>query len=134
LRGGLVVRPGAVIERLPPGCTVAPSFLRFRPGIPLRRLESGAFRHHAELEEAPQRDQQLPGEGHDPHLPGAGPAAAEARLIPSAQAAARLIPQPAPGQLDGDRTDVPTPRLADPWLPALVATLALRRREPPRPR
>src|SRR5947199_6786585 len=132
LSGGLVVRPGAIIERLPPGCTVTPSFLRFRPGIPLRRLESGAFRHHAELEEAPQLDQQLPGEGHDPHLTGSCPTAAEARLIPSAQAAARLIPQPAPGRLDGDRPDMPTSRLADPLFPALVATLVRRRREPRR--
>src|SRR5207245_545142 len=48
---------------------VAPSLRRSSAsdrGIPLRRLESGAFRHHAELEEAPQLDQQLPGEGHDP--------------------------------------------------------------------
>src|SRR6266550_853257 len=132
LSGGLGVRPGAIIERLPPGCTVTPSFLRFRPGIPLRRLQACALRHHAELEEAPQLDQQLPGEGHDPHLAGSGPAAAEPRLIPAAQAAPRLIPQPAPGHLDGDRPDVPTPRLADPLFPMSVATLVRRRREPRR--
>src|SRR6266403_4267853 len=132
LSGGLGVRPGAIIEQLPPGCTVTPSFLRVRPGIPLRRLQSCALRHHAELEEAPQRDQQLPGECHDPHLAGSGTAAAEARLIPLAQAAARLIPQPAPRQLDGDRPDVPTPRLAEPLFPALVATLVRRRCEPRR--
>src|SRR5882724_682054 len=129
LSGGLGVRPGAIIERLPPGCAVTPSFLRVRPGISLRRLQACALRHHAALEEAPQRDQQLPGEGHDPHLAGSGPAAAEPRLIPLAQAAARLIPQPAPGRLDGDRPDVPTPRLADPLFPALGATLVRRWRE-----
>src|SRR4029450_10003128 len=53
LSGGLGVRPGAIFERLPPGCTVTPSFLRLRPGIPLRCLESGALRPHAALEEAP---------------------------------------------------------------------------------
>src|SRR6266699_3514863 len=56
----------------------------------------------------------------------------EARPLPLAQAAARLIPQPAPGHLDGDRPDVPTPRLTDPLFPALVATLVRRRCEPRR--
>src|SRR5213593_2451528 len=37
-----------------------------------------------------------------PTLRARVPPPAEARLIPSAQAAARLIPQPAPGRLDGD--------------------------------
>src|SRR4029450_11124035 len=91
LSGGLVVRPGAIIERLPPGCAVTPSFLRVRPRISLRRLQAGALWHHTQLEEAPQFDQQLPGEGDDPYLPGSGPAAAEARLIPLAQAAPRLV-------------------------------------------
>src|SRR5207245_108079 len=67
-----------------------------------------------------------------PHLPGSCPTAAEARLIPPAPAAALLIPQPAPGRLDGDRPDMPTSRLADPLFPALVATLVRRRREPRR--
>src|SRR5881397_327050 len=67
-----------------------------------------------------------------PTLRARVPPPAEARLIPSAQAAARLIPQPAPGRLDGDRPDMPTSRLADPLFPALVATLVRRRREPRR--
>src|SRR4029434_5710525 len=95
-------------------------------------MQPCALRHHAELEEAPQLDQQLPGEGDDPHLAGSGTAAAEPRLIPAAEAAARLIPQPAPGHLDGDGPDVPTRRLADPLFPAPVATLVRCRREPRR--
>src|SRR4029450_3462010 len=113
---------------LPLSHVVTPALLLSRPGIPLRLLQPCALRHHTQLEEAPQLDQQLPGEGDNPHLPGSGPAAAEPRLIAAAQAATRLIPQPAPGRLDGDRPDVPIPRLADPLFPVSVATLVPRRR------
>src|SRR5262249_15327754 len=98
-------------------------------GLVLSRFWARPRRPHAEFEEAPQLDQQLPGEGHDPHLTGAWPAAAEPRLKPAAQVAPRLIAQPGPGHLDGNGPDVAIPRLANPLFPAAVATLVRGGRE-----
>jgi hypothetical protein len=92
------------------GSAVTPSSRLRRPGAPLR-LQSGSLRHHAELEEASQPDQQLSREGDNPDLASSRSAAAEPRLIPPTQPAPRLIPQPAPRQVDGDGAEVPTPRL-----------------------
>src|SRR3990170_8998918 len=93
------------------------------------RLQYGSFRDHPVLQEPPQLNQQLPRQGHDAHLPRARPTAPEAHLIPAAQPAPGLVPQPAPRHLDGDRPDVPAPRLADPLLPARAPALVGRRDE-----
>ena len=119
-------------ERLPP----VPQSLRHlhdaAAGIRLRLLQRGSFWHHTMLEEAPELDQQLPREGHDPNLAGSRTAAAESRLIPLAQPAPWLMPQPGPCHLDGDRADVPTSRFADPLFPPPVAALVRRGGEPGR--
>src|SRR5262249_26037329 len=104
--------------------------LRVRPGIPLRLLQPGARGHHAELEEAPQLDQQLPGEGHDAHLPGSSTAAAESRLDTSSSGGSVADTATSTRRSRWRRPDVPTPRLTDPLFPAPVATLIRRRREP----
>lgn len=51
---------------------------------PCLRLELRSVRNDTELDEAPQRDHELPGEGHDPHLPETRSSVGEALLVPQA--------------------------------------------------
>ena len=53
-------------------------------------LELGSLGYDARLEESPERDQQLTGQGDDSDLPHPGAAVAKALLIPPRQGALGL--------------------------------------------
>jgi len=93
-------------------------------------LEQGPFGHHASFDEPPQRDQQLPRQGHDPDLAQPLAPVTEASLVPLGQLALGLEAQPRPGQLDGHGSDVAIAVLADPALPLRLAALMRGRGEP----
>src|SRR5574341_1554567 len=97
------------------------------------RLEHRACRHRAGLEIPPQLHQQPARQGHDPDPPDAAAALAKPLLVPPAQRALRLKPQPPPGDLDRHRPDVTVACLGDPLFPAQLATLIGRRRQPRQP-
>ena len=69
-------------------------------------------------------------ESHDADFARAGPAATKTFVIPAAQAASGLMSQPAPGELDGDRSDVSIARLVDALFSTDVTTLVVCRRQP----
>lgn len=77
-----------------------------------------ALRELTELDEAPQRDQQLARQRHDPDLPHPLAAAAEARPVPLRQRTLGLEAKPGPRLLDRP-PDPAAAILADPLLPLL---------------
>ena len=81
------------------------------------------------LQESPQLNQQLSCQGHNADLSHACPPASEALLVPAAQSAPRLVAEPAPRHLDGDRSDMSASRFADPLVSTKVAALIGRGRE-----
>src|SRR5262249_20038545 len=81
----------------------------------------------------PQRDQQLAGQRHDPHLPGPLVPRPEAPVVPLAPGTARLPAPPPPGQLHDQPADVFGARLADPLLPFPLPAVVGRRLQPPPP-
>src|SRR3974390_3028767 len=71
------------------------------------RLEAwaqhGAFRHQAVLEIAPQCNHELARQRHDGDAPHASFLIADAGAEPMGELAVRLMVEPAPGELDGER-------------------------------
>ncbi len=61
----------------------------------------------------PQRDQQLPGQRHDPHFAQPLVTLAKSPHVPLTQFALRLVPQPAPRQFGHHEPHPPVSRLAD---------------------
>ena len=62
-------------------------------------MEDDALWHHALGDEAPERDQQFAGQGHDQLLAGV-PVGAGALPVPLHERTVRLKPEKAPGELD----------------------------------
>jgi hypothetical protein len=62
-------------ERLPPASSSAPNWNSFREtaSMKLCHLEPNSVWDHAELQESPHLNEQLPGQGHNPHLASARP-------------------------------------------------------------
>jgi hypothetical protein len=81
------------------------------------------------MQAAPERDQQLPGECHNPNLPEARTPSPKPRLIPLRPCALGLKPHPAPRNLHSHRPHVAIASLRDPEFPGSLATLVRRRRE-----
>src|SRR3546814_10607991 len=88
--------------------------------------QAHAGRHHAGLDVAPQRDQQLAGERHDHDRADAPFGTARALGEPAAQRVLRLEPQPAPGELDQDAAHPGVAAAVEPLL-TLHAAAAERR-------
>jgi len=93
-------------------------------------LEHCACRELPRLQEAPERDQSLPGERHHPNFPEARPALPTPGLIPWRQRALRLQADPAPRNLSSHRPPITIPGLGHPQFPAALATLGGCWREP----
>ena len=65
----------------------------------LLRAHECSFRDNALLQETPERDEQAPSQSHDSNSSGSG-TSRKPRAVPSSQSALRLVPQPAPRQLN----------------------------------
>src|SRR5271166_5759596 len=74
-----------------------------------RRPDLDAVRHHAGLDVAPERDQQLSRHRHDGDPPRASLQRADALAEPGGERTVRLVAQPQPGELDERRA---RPRIA----------------------
>ena len=64
-------------------------------------LEHRSFGHDTCFDVAPECDEQLPCQRHDPDLPSARSAAGEALLVPLRERTLGLVAEPSPGDLDG---------------------------------
>ncbi len=91
--------------------------------------QNSTFRNDPELDEAPQRDQQLPRQCHDPDLAQPFAAASETRPVPLRELALWLEAKPTPGLLDRHPAHPAAAVLPDAPLPRLLATLVRCRRQ-----
>src|SRR5580704_19569286 len=87
-------RSQPAMRRRPPGSGEADRASPMRDGS--GGLEGGALGNDAGADVAPQRDQQLAGEGDAQRAPPAGVLAAGALGEPSAQGGVRLVARPQP--------------------------------------
>src|SRR5262249_17333927 len=92
---------------------------------PSFHLQNGAFRHHAVLEIAPERDQQLACDGDDRNPPDTPLEFANTFAEPDTQGAVRLMPQPQPRELNHHGASLGVTSLADPLLTAHRAALKM---------
>ncbi len=90
-------------------------------------LQQGAFGDLAEVGVAPEGDQEFSGQGGDTDLSQAWTAGSKAPVVSEAQLASGLLPQPDPGQVDGDATEVSVAGAADAALATRVPALEGRR-------
>jgi hypothetical protein len=98
-----------------------------RPGgLGASVFQGGALGQLPRLEIAPQRDQEFARERHDPNPPKARPAGRIPTLIPLAQGALRLPPQPTPREFNRERPQIAIARFADPVFLCQVTTRASR--------
>src|SRR6185312_3980122 len=105
-----------------------------RPSLARGRSEAwtqhGAGRHHAGREITPQRHHQLARQRHDGDAAHPSLHVANALTEPAAEIAARLMPQPQPGELDRKLARTPVAGLADALLAAALAAVVRRARKP----
>jgi hypothetical protein len=87
------------------------------------RLAHGSRWHLPWLPEAPECDESLPGQRHNPDCPQARTPLAQPGLLPLRQRALRLQADPAPRHLSGHRPHRALAGLGDPEFPAALATL-----------
>src|SRR5262249_23057901 len=113
-------------RRRPPPGGLAPCRRVHRQAPVLRRRP---LRPLAPLQVAPQRDQQLPRQGHDADLPRPLVPRAEAPRVPLAQRTPRLPTQPQPGQLHDQAAHVFVAGLADPLVAFTPAAVIRHRRQ-----
>src|SRR6516165_2454186 len=88
-----------------------------------RRFQDSPLREDPCLYEAPERDQELTGEGHNPELAQPGTARPKPALIPLREGTVRLEATPGPGDLNRHRPDMPIARFGDPQFTARLPTL-----------
>src|SRR5215831_760494 len=92
-----------------------------------RRFQDSSLWQDPRLYEAPERDQQLTGEGHNPQLAQSGTAMPKPPLIPLGQGTGRLKATPRPSDLDRHGPYVPIARFGDALFATGLATLIRRR-------
>jgi hypothetical protein len=81
------------------------------------------------LQAAPEGDQELPRERHNPDLPAARPALAQPGLLPLRERALGLTAHPAPGTREGQGPPIALPGLRHPEFPGSLSTLLGWRRQ-----
>jgi hypothetical protein len=92
-------------------------------------FQDGSFGKRTGLDVAPQGDEKLAGEGHNPDLAGPGATAREALVVPMGEGAVGLVAEPAPGDLDGQAADPAVAGSADAELVLRLAALVGRWRQ-----
>src|SRR5450631_3444176 len=93
-------------------CRDADAFVK---SLRRRRLEHRPCRHKTGCEVAPKRHHQLARQGHDGDALDALAGLERALPVPLGELAARLMPQPQPGQLDRGAAARGLPALLIPW-------------------
>ena len=78
------------------------------------RCQDSSLWQDACLDAPPERDQQRAGQGHHPELAQPGTACPKPALIPLGEGTSRLKAAPGPGDLNGQRPDMPMARFGDP--------------------
>lgn len=109
------VVPGCSVTPRPP-CPLWTAFGAVSRHLPVPVGRDGARRDLAMGHQAPQGDQELPGQRHDSKLPQPGTPLPGALLIPPTEVAVWLPVHPAPCQYDHEPTGPFTTRFTDPLL------------------
>src|SRR4249920_4170726 len=108
-------------------CRDADAFVK---SLRLHRLEHRPCGHKTGCEVAPKRHHQLARQGHNGNAPDARAGIERALPEPLAELAARLMPQPQPGQFDRGAAGARIARLANPLVAIGSAALPWTGRQP----
>ena len=93
------------------------------PLLARRCFQDSSFWQDAWLDEPPERDQQLPGQGDNPELAQSSAAGAKPAFIPLRQDTGRWEAAPGPGDRDRHRSNRPIARFGDAQFAPSLTTL-----------